>query len=34
MEDNISVLKDKELKRVFNNENIEIQFDLIDISMN
>jgi len=35
LEDNISVLKDKELKKeFFNNENIEIQFDLIDISMN
>jgi superfamily II RNA helicase len=35
LEDNISVLKDKELKKEFlNNEIIEIQFDLIDISMN
>ena len=35
LEDNISVLKDKELKKeFFNNEIIEIQFDLIDISMN
>ena len=34
LQDNISILKDKELKKEFlNNEIIEIQFDLIDLSM-
>lgn len=34
LQDNISILKDKELKKEFlNNELVEIQFDLIDTSM-
>ena len=35
LQDNISILKDKELKKEFlNNEIVQIQFDLIDLSMN